>query len=53
MKTPHLFCYLLLFITCFIFTWQAEGTLSQQLGYLGIIISMLLSSKSLIRELEA
>jgi uncharacterized membrane protein YgaE (UPF0421/DUF939 family) len=53
MKTPHLFCYLLLFITCCVFTWRAESTLSQELGYLGIIISMLFSSKSMIRRLDA
>jgi hypothetical protein len=48
MKTPRLFCYVLTFITCCVFTWKAESTLGTVLGYIALMISILVIGKSII-----
>ncbi|MEP7143580.1 MAG: hypothetical protein ABI707_11950 [Ferruginibacter sp.] len=48
MKTHHLFCCLLIFITCGIFTWKAESTLGTVLGYFALMISIVVIGKIII-----
>ena len=48
MKTHHLFCCVLIFITCCVFTWRAESTLGAVLGYITLMILIIVMGKTII-----
>ena len=48
MKIHSLFCSLLIFITCCVFTWKAESTLGAVMGYIALIISLSALGKIII-----
>ena len=52
MKSPQLFCFVMTFITCCVFTWKAETSLGEMTGYIALVISMAVFSKSIISKLE-
>ncbi|MEP7110248.1 MAG: hypothetical protein ABI760_19790 [Ferruginibacter sp.] len=53
MKTHHLFFCVMLFITCCVFTWKAESTSGQLLGFIALVVSILSIGKIIVSKLNA
>ncbi|MCW3093445.1 MAG: hypothetical protein JWP81_4514 [Ferruginibacter sp.] len=52
MKSHYLFCFVLSFITCSIFTWKAESPINETLGFIAVVVSIIGIGKMIVNKLN-